>query len=146
MQKLPVYPAAQGLFHSSLRRGMAGGVLVAFGLMGLGVGTAFASSIGTSAPGLMRTALAGGAVASAAEVKNFAAAVQEIKPLNEQVHSALSRKGITATQREELKKSYMTKVDGILAKNHLTAEQYSSLLRQTQSDPDFAKDVEADMR
>ena len=146
MQKLPVYSAAQGLFHASLRRGVAGVVFAAFGLMGLGVGTAFASSVETSAPGLMRTAMAGSAVASPAEVKNFAAAVQEIKPLNEQVHSALSRKGITATQREALKKSYMTKVDGILAKNHLTAEQYSSMLSRTQSDPEFTKEVEADMR
>ncbi|MHB1749741.1 MAG: DUF4168 domain-containing protein [Acidithiobacillus sp.] len=87
-----------------------------------------------------------GAVASPAEIKNFATAVRGIKPLNEQVHSALSQKDITATKREELKKSYMTRVNRILASNHLTAEQYSSLLKQTQNDPAFARQVEAAMQ
>ena len=145
MQQPTIYSAAQGVFHSS-RRGFAGTALFALGLFGLGTSMAFASGMETAAPGLVRTAMTAGAVANPAEIKNFAAAVRGIKPLNEQVHSALSQKDITATKREELKKSYMTRVNSILASNHLTAEQYSSLLKRTQNDPAFARQVEAAMQ
>jgi hypothetical protein len=145
MQQPAIYSAAQSVFHSS-KRGFVGPTLFALGLFGLGTSVAFASGMGISAPGLLRTAMTAGAVASPAEIKNFAAAVRGIKPLNEQVHSALSQKGITATKREELKKSYMARVNSILARNHLTAEQYTSMLKQTQDDPAFAKQVEGAMK
>ncbi|WP_298171074.1 DUF4168 domain-containing protein [Acidithiobacillus sp.] len=145
MQQPAIYSAAQSVFHSS-RRGFVGYALFAFGLFGLGTSVAFASGMEISAPGLVRTAMTASAVASPAEIKNFAAAVQGIKPLNEQVHSALSQKDITATKREELKKSYMARVNSILASNHLTAEQYSSMLKQTQDDPAFARQVEGAMK
>ncbi|MBU2849753.1 DUF4168 domain-containing protein [Acidithiobacillus ferrivorans] len=145
MQQPAIYSAAQSVFHSS-KRGFVGPALFALGLFGLGTSVAFASGMEISAPGLLRTAMTAGAVASPAEIKNFAAAVRGIKPLNEQVHSALSQKGITATKREELKKSYMARVNSILASNHLTAEQYTSMLKQTQDDPAFARQVEGAMQ
>ncbi|WP_248884489.1 DUF4168 domain-containing protein [Acidithiobacillus acidisediminis] len=83
--------------------------------------------------------------ATPAQVHDFAQAVEQIKPLNEQVHAAISKPGVTEQQKEAMKKSYMAKVDSILASHHLTAEQYGSMLQETQKNPAFAKEVEGAM-
>ncbi|MDD3759848.1 MAG: DUF4168 domain-containing protein [Acidithiobacillus sp.] len=84
--------------------------------------------------------------ATAGQVQDFARAVEQIKPLNEQVHAAINKPGVTDAQKQAMKKSYMDKVNAILASHHLTAEQYSSMLQETQKNPAFAKEVEAAMR
>ena len=84
--------------------------------------------------------------ATSGQVRDFAQAVAQIKPLNEQTHAAINKAGTTAAQKAAMKKSYMEKVSAILVSHHLTAEQYSSMLQETQKNPAFAKEVEAAMR
>lgn len=109
----------------SLRSGL---VLAALGVVGLGSSMAFAAT-----------------AASPAQVKDFAHAVQQIKPLNEQAHAEISQKGVSKAKQDAVKKSYMQKVDKVLEDNHLSAAEYSNMLKQTQTDPAFAKEVEAAM-
>ncbi|MEY2341812.1 DUF4168 domain-containing protein [Acidithiobacillus sp. IBUN Pt1247-S3] len=84
--------------------------------------------------------------ATPGQIHDFAQAVEQIKPLNEQVHAAINKAGVTAAQKEAMKQSYMEKVNAILVSHHLTAEQYGSMLQETQKNPTFAKEVEAAMR
>ncbi|WP_414040132.1 DUF4168 domain-containing protein [Acidithiobacillus sp. M4-SHS-6] len=114
----------KSLSHS-IRSGL---VLVALSVVGLGSTLAFAAT-----------------AESPAQVKDFANAVRQIKPLNEQTHAEISQKGISKAKQDAIKKAYMEKVDKVLESNHLTEAEYSSMLKQTQTDPAFAKEVEAAM-
>ncbi|PKY10830.1 hypothetical protein B1757_07695 [Acidithiobacillus marinus] len=115
--------------RKSLRHAIRSGlVIVALGVAGLGSSMAVAAT-----------------AASPAQVKDFAHAVQQIKPLNEQAHAEISQKGVSKAKQDAVKKSYMQKVDKVLESNHLTAVEYSNMLKQTQTDPAFAKEVEAAM-
>lgn len=115
----------QKVLRHSLRSGL---ILVALGVAGMGSTLAFA-----------------GTTESPAQVKDFAHAVQQIKPLNEQAHAEISQKGVSKAKQDAVKKSYMEKVDKVLESNHLSATEYSNMLKQTQTDPAFAKEVEAAM-
>ena len=155
MEETTVHHAAQNAVHPTKKPALPGffaksrlqwGTLFILGLFSLGGGAALAAGLERATPGFLRVAATAGTASNPTQIKNFAVAVGQIKQLNEQVHTALSQKGLTAAKRENLKQSYMTKVDGVLASNHLTAEQYSSMLKKTQTDPAFAKQVEAAMQ
>lgn len=118
-------------------------VWLSLGFLAMGSGVAVAADAAVVSPGLLKVAMV---QQSPAQIKSFANAVRQIRPLNDQVHAEVTQKGLSATKKEEIKKSYMQKVDGILSANHLSAEQYSSMLKQTQTDPAFAKQVEAAMQ
>lgn len=105
-------------------------VVLALGGLGLVSNVAFASDAMAASP---------------AQIKDFAHAVEQIKPLNAQAHAEISQKGVSKAKQDAVKKSYMEKVDKVLETNHLSAGQYSSMLKQTQTDPAFAKQVEAAM-
>ena len=113
MQQSTIYSAAQGVFHSS-RCGFAGTALFALGLFGLGTSMAFASGMETSAPGLVRTAMTAGAVASPAEIKNFAAAVRGLGDV-------YKRQGPQRPESEEYHRHQAGRVEKIL---HDQSKQY----------------------
>ncbi len=121
----------------------AGITMLTLGVLGLASNIAFANTAVTPGAHLVNVAMTS---ASPAQIKSFANAVKQIKPLNEQAHAEISQKGISATKQETVKKSYVEKVNSILASNHLSSEQYASMLKQTQTDPAFAKQVEAAMQ
>lgn len=80
---------------------------------------------------------------SQAEVRRFAAAITQIKPLNEQIHHDLGAKSVSAAQRETLMKHYGSKVQAVLSAHHLTVQEYGALMNKAQTDPAFAQQVEA---
>ncbi len=80
---------------------------------------------------------------SQAEVNRFAAAVTQIKPLNEQIHQELGAKSVSAAQREALMKQYGAKVQEVLSAHQLTVQEYGVLMNKAQTDPAFAQQVEA---
>ncbi len=80
---------------------------------------------------------------SQAEVRRFAAAVTQIKPVNEQIHHDLGTKSVSAAQRETLMKQYGAKVQAVLSAHHLTVQEYGALMNKAQTDPAFAQQVEA---
>lgn len=101
------------------------------------------SSPQAGAQPMMPAAPQAGPAVSHGELMKFVAAVKEISPLTNKMRGEAMAKGVSKSRQQQLQQTYSRDVQGILAKNHLSAGTYEMLMRKAQSDPQFAQKVEA---
>ena len=83
---------------------------------------------------------------SAQEMKNFAASVKEIQPINQHVQAIAANKSLNKEQKQEKVRSYGKQAMAILSEHHLTPDEYNSLIHKAETDPSFAKRANAEIQ